>query len=148
MTADASASPVEAIRATLAEYCHTCDDGRFNSFADLFATDAQLVVMGRTHTGREAIGAFMAAAQPPDRRGKHLCANSLITVSADGRHARAVTDYVFVGRAESGDGAAGGPMGSFAITSVGRYHDELVREGDRWRFARREIVFLGDERDG
>lgn len=145
MAADVPESPAEAIRATLAEYCHTCDDGRFEAFADLFVADAQLVVMGHTHTGREAIGAFMAAAQPPQRRGKHLCANPLITVSPDGRHARAVTDYVFVGRAPSAAGAAAGPMGSFEITSVGRYHDELVREGDRWRFARREIVFLGDE---
>jgi hypothetical protein len=31
------------------------------------------------------------------------------------------------------------------ITSAGRYHDRLVRNRDRWRFADRRIVFLGDE---
>lgn len=134
-------SAEEAIRRTLAGYCHTCDDGRFGAFADLFTDDAELAVMGSVHRGRAAIEAFMAAAQPPERRGKHLCANPLIDVADDGTSATAVTDYVFVARA--GDQA--GPMGSFTITSAGRYHDRLVLDGGTWRFARREIVFLGDQ---
>lgn len=60
----------------------------------------------------------------------------------DGASATAVTDYVFIARAA---GAEGGPMGSFAITSAGRYHDRLVLDDGTWRFARREIVFLGDQ---
>jgi hypothetical protein len=31
------------------------------------------------------------------------------------------------------------------VTSAGRYHDTLVRNGGTWRFASREIVFMGDE---
>lgn len=135
-------SAEEAIRRTLAGYCHTCDDGRFGAFALLFAADAELAVMGSVHRGRDAIEAFMAAAQPPERRGKHLCANPLIAVADDGASATAVTDYVFIARAA---GAEGGPMGSFAITSAGRYHDRLVLDDGTWRFARREIVFLGDQ---
>ena len=57
-------------------------------------------------------------------------------VAIDGETARAFTDYVFVTRS---DGE------SFAITSVGRYHDRLVKDHDRWRFAERRIVFLGGE---
>jgi hypothetical protein len=59
----------------------------------------------------------------------------VIDVSVDGESARAYTDYVFVGRAGEG----------FAITSVGRYHDRLVKQPDRWRFAEREIVFMGGD---
>jgi len=123
-------SDQEAIRRTLALYCQLCDDGRFDEWADLYTEDATFAVMGRTYEGRAAIQGFIEKGQPPERRGKHVCANSLIDVEGD--TARAVTDYVFVARAE----------GSFAITSSGRYHDRLVRCPDGgWRFADRRIVF-------
>jgi len=127
-------SDEEAIRRTLAEYCQFCDDGRFEDFADLFAEDASFHVLDKTHEGRSRISAFMEKAQPPERRGRHVCSNTVIDV--DGETARAFTDYVFVTRS---DGE------SFAITSVGRYHDRLVKDHDRWRFAERRIVFLGGE---
>jgi uncharacterized protein (TIGR02246 family) len=127
-------SDEDAIRRTLAEYCQFCDDGRFADFADLFATDATFHVLDKTHEGRNQISAFMEKAMPPERRGRHACFNSVIEVG-DGT-ARAFTDYLFVARV---DGS------SFAITSVGRYHDRLLKEHDRWRFAERRIVFLGGE---
>jgi len=127
-------TPEEGVRRTLAQYCQLCDDGRFDEWAELFTPDASFVVMGRVHTGREAIRAFIEAGQPPERRGKHLCANPLVEIDEQGRRARAVTDYAFVGRVEGG----------FAITSVGRYHDSLVERDGSWQFHRREIVFLGD----
>jgi len=120
----------EGIRRTLALYCQLCDDGRFDEFARLFATDAEFRVMGRTYAGRDAIRDFMTAAQGPDARGKHIATNTVISV--EGHTARAFTDYLFVSR-------------DVAITNVGRYHDRLVREPDgEWRFAEREIVFMGD----
>jgi uncharacterized protein (TIGR02246 family) len=130
-------SDEEAIRRTLAEYCQFCDDGRFEDFAGLFATDATFHVLDKTHEGRNQIRAFMEKAQPPERRGRHVCSNTVIDVSGD--TARVFTDYVFVSRTD-GEG--------FAITSVGRYHDRLVKEHDRWRFAERRIVFLGGEAPG
>ncbi|MEZ5137059.1 MAG: nuclear transport factor 2 family protein [Acidimicrobiales bacterium] len=54
-----------AIRRLLAEYCHTCDDGRFASFAELFCADATFEVMGMVHARRDAIAGFMVQAQPP-----------------------------------------------------------------------------------
>jgi uncharacterized protein (TIGR02246 family) len=123
----------EAIRNVLALYCQLCDDGRFDEWADLYAEDATFTVMGATHAGRPAIKAFIEHGQPPERRGKHVCANPVVEVDGDG--ARARTDYVFVGRTGAGP----------AITSVGRYHDTFVRDGERWRFASRTIVFMGDE---
>ena len=124
----------DAIRRTLAEYCQFCDDGRFDDFADLFAEDASFHVLDKTHEGRSQISAFMEKAQPPERRGRHVCSNTVIDV--DGETARAFTDYVFVARTD-GDG--------FTIISVGRYHDRLVKDHDRWRFGERRIVFLGGE---
>jgi uncharacterized protein (TIGR02246 family) len=121
----------EGIRRTLALYCQLCDDGRFDEFADLFTEAAELRVMGQVQAGREAIQMFMAVAQGPEARGKHVTSNTVITV--DGHSARAFTDYLFVSKER-------------AITNVGRYHDRLVREADGvWRFAEREIVFLGDD---
>lgn len=110
-----------------------CDDGRFDQLALLFAEDAEFHVMGQVHRGRDAIAAFMETAQPPERRGRHMTSSSLVDIDESGDRAAGRTDYVFVGR--SGD--------SYAVTSVGRYHDSFVRDRDgEWRFSRREIVFM------
>jgi uncharacterized protein (TIGR02246 family) len=123
----------EAIRRTLAAYCQTCDDGRFDEFVDLFAADAVFVVPpGPSAGGREAIRGFMEAGYKPEVRGKHLLGEPLITVS--GESATALTDFVFVGR---GDG------GQWGIVVAGRYDDELRCESDGcWRFTRRTITML------
>jgi uncharacterized protein (TIGR02246 family) len=124
----------DAVRNTVARYGHLCDDGRFEEFAELFAEDAEFVVPGRTAKGRAAIQAFMEAAQPPERRGKHLCAAP--AVDLDGDTATAVTDFAFLAPAEGG----------FAVTSAGRYHDRLVRAApggaNAWVFAERRIELL------
>jgi len=124
-------TPEELVRRTLARYCHLCDDGRFEEWAQLFTPDTRFHVMGRTHEGRDAARAFIEAGQPPERRGKHVVANCLVIVGDDGRTARAWSDYVFLDRTGS-------------VTNQGRYHDELVRGDDGvWRFGVREIVFAG-----
>ena len=129
---------IDQIRDVIARYCQLCDDGRFDEWAELFTPDTRFHVMGRTSEGRAAAQAFIEAGQTPERRGKHLAVNTVIeldqpdVVGTAPRSARAWTDYIFVSRDK-------------AITSVGRYHDVLVRDDDgRWRFAVREIVFLGD----
>ncbi len=123
----------EAIRTTLARYCQLCDDGCFDEWGELFTEGSTFHVMGRVYEGREAIKAFISGAQPPDLRGKHVTANTLIEL--DGDKATALTDYVFVGRQGEGLG----------VVSAGRYHDSLVNVGDRWLFEERRIVFLGEE---
>jgi 3-phenylpropionate/cinnamic acid dioxygenase small subunit len=120
----------EAIRRTLAEYAHLCDDGRFEEWALLYTTDARFHVMGRTYEGREGAKGFIQKGQPPESRGKHICVNSVIDV--DGDRATAVTDYIFINKAKE-------------VLSAGRYHDVLVRQPDRWRFSERRIVFMGDD---
>jgi ketosteroid isomerase-like protein len=122
-------SDEDAIRRTIAQYCQLCDDGRFDEWADLYTDDATFSVMGMTYTGRADVKAFIEKGQAPERRGKHLCFNSIIDI--DGDSARAITDYVFIDK-------------QHAITSAGRYHDRLIRQPDRWRFAERRILFLGE----
>jgi uncharacterized protein (TIGR02246 family) len=125
----------DQIRHLLASYCHACDDGRFDDFAALFTEDAEFTVMGGTQTGRDAIKVWMAEAQPPERRGKHLISEPAITVDDGGATASVRTDYAFVARDKSG----------LIVLSSGRYLDRLARGDDgRWRFASRRIVFLGD----
>lgn len=131
------AAPEELVRHTLARYCHLCDDGRFVEWGELFTDDARLHVLGTTHSGRDAVRSFIEAAQPAERRGKHVVASSVVLVDRgdDGspQRARAWSDYVFLDR-------------SGAVTNTGRYHDELVPGEDGvWRFELREIVFAGGE---
>ena len=120
----------EAIRRTIAQYAHFCDDGRFDEWGELFTTDARLNVLGATHEGRDDVKRWITKFQTPDLRGKHVCVNTVIDISGD--EARAWTDYIFVDQTN-------------AIVSVGRYHDHLVRDADRWRFRERRIVFRGEE---
>ena len=124
-------SDEDAIRRTIAQYCHFCDDGRFDEWADLYTDDATFTVMGNTYTGRADVKAFIEQGQPADKRGKHICFNSVIDIDGDGSSASACTDYVFIDK-------------NRVITSAGRYHDRFVRHPDRWRFLERRIVFLGD----
>jgi uncharacterized protein (TIGR02246 family) len=134
----------EGIRRVLALYSQWCDDGRFDEFAELFTADAEFRVMGAVHVGREAIKAFMAAAQPPQRRGRHVVTNPVIVVDAAGATATAWTDYLFVSPTPPDGSGSTPPTGGFAITNVGRYHDRFVKVDSEWRFAVREIVFLAD----
>jgi uncharacterized protein (TIGR02246 family) len=125
----------DAIRALLARYCHLLDDGRFDEWGRLFTEDAALSVMGGTHAGRDAIVAFISAAQGPDDRGRHLISEPDISLEPGAGTASVATDYAFIARGAKG----------LAVTSAGRYHDELVRTDDGWRFRSRQIVFVGDE---
>jgi uncharacterized protein (TIGR02246 family) len=137
----------EDIRALLAAYCQRCDDGKFDEFAELFEEQAEFIVMGETRVGRQAISTWMAEVLPPPVRGKHIISEPAIELiidlhGTDGdvlpEAATCRTDYLFVGRDKDGN---------LGVTSSGRYLDRLVRSTDdgRWRFASRQIVFLGEE---
>jgi len=121
----------DQVRRTIAAYSQHCDDGRFDQWSDLFTDDARLVVAGRTTDGRDDIRSYMESVQPPEARGKHITANCLVEVDGDAAVAR--TDYLFV-RAQ--------PEG-LTLVATGRYLDQLVRDGSRWRFRQREITLLG-----
>lgn len=121
----------DQVQRTLAEYSQYLDDGDFDRWIDLFTEDARLLFAGRTTVGRPSIREYMEQVQPPEGRGKHITANILVDV--DGVTARARTDYLFVRPATEG----------LVLVATGRYHDELVRDSDRWRFSQRQITLLG-----
>ena len=121
------------IRRTLAEYCQLLDDGRFDEWVQLFTDDVVFGVMGGVHRGRDEVRGFIEPNQQEEMRGRHLISEPLIRI--DGDTADVTTDYVFVTK-------------QLQVLSSGRYHDTLRADGDRWRIATREIVFLGDEPKG
>lgn len=118
------------MRRVLAEYCQTLDDGRFDEWIDVFTEDIVFIVMGNRLEGRAQVRAFIEPTQQADARGRHMLSEPLIDL--DGGEARVTTDYAYVGPDNR-------------VASAGRYHDVLRRDPDRWRIARREIVFTGDE---
>ena len=121
----------DQVRGTLARYCQLLDDGDFDRWIELFSHDARLLFAGRTMEGRPSIRAYMEKVQPPEGRGKHITANVLVDVGGD--TASADTDYLFVRPTTQG----------LVLVATGRYHDQLVRDGERWRFRQREITLLG-----
>jgi len=124
-------SAEEGIRRTVLQYGHLCDDGRFDEWADLFTVDARFHVMGSTQVGRDRLQAWIAKAQGPESRGRHAISSPVVDLADDERTASAWTDFLFFDQQGS-------------MSSVGRYHDELVLGDDgRWRIALREIVFQG-----
>ena len=116
-------SEYESIRRLLAEYCQRCDDERFEEWAKLFIEDGAFMAFGQTHRGRAALEKFIASAPV----GKHLCFNSIIDIT--GSSASCASDFVFIKRDRS-------------LSSIGRYNDLLVKEGERWLFAERAVDFF------
>ena len=116
-------SEYESIRRLLAEYCHSCDDERFDDWAKLFTPDGTFTAFGRTHRGHAALEKFIASTPV----GKHMCFNAIIDIS--GSSARCACDFLFIKRDR-------------VIMSAGRYNDRLVKQGESWLFAERSVDFF------
>ncbi|MGH9211482.1 MAG: nuclear transport factor 2 family protein [Acidimicrobiales bacterium] len=122
-------SDTDAIRRTMARYCHAVDDGRFDDLVELFTPEALYLAPGdRGLVGRADIRAFLEKAQPPERRGKHVGFNAVIEV--DGDTATSTSDFVFLSR----NGGRG-----WSVAVVGRYYDRFARQADDWLFSERSI---------
>jgi SnoaL-like domain len=121
----------ECVRAAIAAYTHALDDGRTDDLVATFCADGSCDIPGLgRHEGqaalREAYGRWA-----PTIPQRHLVLNTLVT-EWDDHEAHATSDFVFLLRGEVGWG----------VQIVGRYHDVLHRDGDRWRFHRRAAEFL------
>lgn len=120
---------LEEIRQLFVDYGHHLDQRDFESYADLFAEDAELLLgpIARVR-GRAAIREHMQRVLPGDGGDSfHLVTSPRISI--DGDEARAEVMWTVVSR-----GADGQP----ALSMLGRHRDVLVREGGRWLFRRRE----------
>jgi uncharacterized protein (TIGR02246 family) len=122
----------EAIRRLIAIYAQLLDSRRLEEWGELFAPDAVFQVWGKTWRGRREIVAGIGGMQP-EFPGKHVCLVPVIDLQGVER-ARAWTDLSAF--ASSPDG--------ISVATIGRYHDELIFHGDRWRFARRAVVMAGE----
>ncbi|RAU99077.1 nuclear transport factor 2 family protein [Mycobacterium colombiense] len=112
-----------AIRELLAGYALALDAGDVEECVQLFASDGEFLVYGRTFAGRADIaGMFHEAA-----RGLHLTGSARIEV--DGQRATARSQVLFV---RAGD----------LQLRPALYDDELTRIDGRWRFARRRCRFV------
>jgi hypothetical protein len=124
----------EQIRRVLALSMHYADDRDARGRSDLYAEDAKYYPSSGEVIGRPAIYESMAGratVQTQERKTKHMCSNSVISIAGDS--AEAVTDYVVYRR------VADGP---WEVAQVGRYLDRLVRQGDTWLFSENRIVTL------
>lgn len=121
----------DAIRELQARYCFHFDNAEFDRWLDLWTPDAafDLGTRGRL-VGREGLRKFLQSI--PLTNGspmmRHCVMNSLVEV--DGDRAQAWCYVVVI--------HGGSPLG---ITVAGRYEDQLVKAGDRWRFQERKVFF-------
>lgn len=123
----------ESIRDLVARYNAQGDSGRLDALIELFAPDAEMVVVGTSYVGHEAIrGMFTATvddvrAQPAPLL-RHFTATLQIDVeSPDSARSRA---YYAV-------------LMAHGLDHWGRYLDTCRVVDGAWRFARREVLLDG-----
>lgn len=122
----------EAIRRLMAIYAQLLDSKRIAEWGELFTEDAVFQVWGQTWRGRAAIEAGIGGMQP-EFPGKHIVLTPVIDLQGADR-ALVWTDLSAFASAKDG----------ISIATIGRYHDEVVKQGGRWRIARRVVVMAGE----
>jgi uncharacterized protein (TIGR02246 family) len=128
-----NADATEAIRRLIALYGQLLDSKRLDDWGELFTPDATFSVWGRTYRGRAQIVDEIGGMQP-EAPGKHVVLQPVIDLEEAGR-ARAWTDLTAFATTEQG----------IEIATIGRYHDRLVVQDGRWRFAERVLVMGGED---
>ena len=127
MTQDTEDSGDEtAIRGLIADYALALDAGDLDGCVQLFASDAEFVVYGRSFDGHDGIAKMFRDAP----RGLHLTGVSRIDVRDNTATARSQVLFVRAGDLH---------------LRPALYDDELVRDtpdGGRWRFRRRRCRFV------
>jgi uncharacterized protein (TIGR02246 family) len=121
----------DAIRETMAAYCHALDACRFADVASLFAEDAIWTTDYGEAKGRKAIEDMFRSVVPVKGEGpqrKHYITNIIIQV--DGDTAKSVSDYLIIREA-----------GKDLIPVMGgTYKDEWIKQEGTWRFKRKELI--------
>jgi uncharacterized protein (TIGR02246 family) len=124
---------LEEIRRLFEEYARCLDAGDHAAYADLFTEDGELQAQLGKAKGRaeiqDLLDARLKGDRPAPRTAFHQIGNATIEVAGDRATSRVMWAYM-----THDDGSY--PL----ILQVGHYDDELVRDGGRWRFARRTIT--------
>ncbi len=118
---------LEEIHQLFVDYGYLLDLGDYAAYSQLFAEEGELMLgpFGRAR-GREEIEAMMARVGGGGA-SLHLITSPMVTLDGDQAAARVM--WTVINRAEDGTPFLG---------MVGHHEDELVREGGRWRFRRRQ----------
>jgi hypothetical protein len=125
------ADVVAGVRAALSAYAHALDDGRTDDVVATFCADGSIDIPGMgTHEGQDALRAAYDGWKPR-RPQRHLVVNTHVSDWGPDE-ATATSDVVFLLQGKEG----------WAVQVVGRYHDSLHRDGDRWLFHRRSAEFV------
>ena len=123
------------IRELTARYNRCFDDGDPDGFAALFTEDGVMAVEGTfSVSGRDAL-AEMVRHTPYGV--VHVTVDATVEVDGD----RAVQDVTLLVLSRPGPDAPAGTTSKLA--STGRYHDELRRTADGWRFSKRTAILDG-----
>jgi uncharacterized protein (TIGR02246 family) len=122
------------IRELTARYNRCFDDGDPEGFAALFTEDGVMAVDGTfSVSGRDGL-AEMVRHTPYGV--VHVTVDATVEVDGD----KAIQDVKLLVLARPGPEAE---TKKSKLTNSGRYHDELVRTPDGWRFARRTAFLDG-----
>lgn len=116
------------VRRAIATYVHALDDGDTEGVVATFTADGTVEMPMGSHTGHDALRAAYDGWKPRGPQ-RHLVLNTAIVQFTDDT-ASSVSDFVFLAKGEA-----------WGVQLVGRYVDELVRDGDRWLFVRRTATF-------
>lgn len=121
---------LQEIQQLFIDYGLALDDGDFDRYASLFATDGSIALgpMGKA-TGRAAIRELMERTME-GRVGKsrHIVSSPQISIDPSGERATSHVMWTVIHRGKDGK-----PL----LTMMGRHHDELVRENGRWKIKQR-----------
>lgn len=115
------------------DYAYYRDRLDAEAFADIFAEDAVLSVLGQDFVGRDAIGARLRNADAGDIL-RHLMSTIRI-FPVNEQQARGVS-YVTVYSGSAGDL----PRPLAQPLAIGEYHDQFTRTSSGWKIQRREFV--------
>jgi uncharacterized protein (TIGR02246 family) len=115
----------QAIRDLVVTYAMAFDDHDWTRLTTVWTEDAAFVVGEMSFDGRDAVMAFLSTCLPDDYMGKHFNPQTLVRFEDDGQSAIVDTDVVWIPE-------------NFENTILARYHDQVVKQGDRWLIRRRE----------
>jgi 3-phenylpropionate/cinnamic acid dioxygenase small subunit len=122
------------IRNVLARLSLWADDGELDDYVGLFTADAVWAMPGAPRQGHAEIRAGAEARRAAGETGPGSATRHAVTTTAvqvDGDAAEAQSTFLFFGDT----------TGTPTLRLVGGYRDTLVRTGEGWKVARREITF-------
>ncbi len=126
-----STDDVVAIQQLAAAYCHHMDDGDGEAVASLFVDDGQIEIIDLvTSVGHDEIAANSSLFPQVMPGGRHIVQNVWVDGDGDSATMRAYLANIVAGDTPS-------------AVQTGRYHDEVVRTADGWRFRRRTLTLDG-----